>query len=166
MPLPGLPTIQPHTVLEQALATPNDALAYTLIFILAAIPWIEILLVIPPALALGLDPILVTLTASLGNAATLYAAILLHERLAKRWQNHPKTSKSKRTARARNLWKKYGLAPLAIASPLLTGSHLAAILALLLGSKRGPVTLWMTTSLAAWSILLTLATIQGIAILT
>lgn len=151
--------------IEETLHGADDATAYLLVLLLAAIPWIEILLVIPPAIALGLDPFLVTLTAFAGNAATLYAAILLHARLSIWWQARQEETKSKRSERARHLWDAYGLGPLAIASPLVTGSHLAALLALLFGSKRSHVTFWMTTSLAAWSLLLTAATLAGMEVI-
>ncbi len=149
--------------IQDTLTQANPLIAYILLFTLAAIPFIEILLVIPPAITLGMDPLLVTIIAFTGNTLTLLLAITLKTHLTQRWANTPP---NKRWQRAQQLWTKHGLGALAIASPLATGTHLAALIALLLGSTRQHVTAWMIASLAAWSITLTLLTLTGLHTLT
>ncbi len=137
---------------------------YLLVFVLAAIPWLEILLVIPAGVAIGLDPLLVAVVAFAGNALPIYGIVLAYERLATRF-GWGENEGSKRRERARRVWNRYGLPGLALAAPVLTGVHLAAVIALGLGARGRSTLGWMTASIAVWTVAITMATVAGIAVL-
>ncbi len=67
---------------------------YFLVFLLAATPWIELLVVIPGALAAGLEPHWVAVLAFAGNAwpvvALVYGYELLRARLKSRLHSNSK----------------------------------------------------------------------------
>jgi len=144
--------------------------AYALVFILAAVPWFEILIVIPPAIAMGLDPFIVSFLAFTGNMATVLLLIFAHQALHTLWKkfrvNKDSPEKahvpSKRRKKAISLWNNYGLPGVAMMGPLILGTHFAALIALSLGSEKYPVVFWMMISLFIWTILITVASYHGI----
>ena len=144
---------------------------YVLVFVLAAIPWFEILLVIPPAVALGFDPVAVALLAFLGNVLPIYGIVAFHDRLSRWWASRRTTSEdderseSKRRQRAKRVWNRYGLPGLALAAPVVTGVHLAAVIALGLRASGRDVAVWMTASIALWTVVLVVATVAGVSAL-
>lgn len=151
--------------IEETLADSDGVWQYVLVFALAAIPWFEVLLVVPPAVALGLDPLLVAVTAFLGNGLTLYAVIVLNARVLSWWRQRRSGSASARRERAQALWERFGLRVFAFASPVATGTHIGAVLALLFGASRRAVTVWMSVSLAAWTVALVVASSLGLSLL-
>ncbi|MBS4024566.1 MAG: hypothetical protein KGZ96_02705 [Clostridia bacterium] len=60
----------------------------------------------------------------------------------------------------------YGVPGLALAGPLLTGVHLAALVALGLGAQKNAVSIWMTISLLIWTVVVTAASVFGLEQLT
>lgn len=70
-----------------ALYTAKGLIAYALVFILAATPWIELLLVIPSGIAIGLNPLAVSVLALAGNLTTVYLLVLAYESLHSIWKN-------------------------------------------------------------------------------
>lgn len=146
---------------------------YLLIFVLAATPWIEILFVIPPAIAAGLHPIAVAFTAFLGNILPIVGIIYLYEKWLQ-WRRsrqkeesseQPTSVPSRRRTLGRKIWDKYGLPGLALLAPLVTGVHLAAIIALLSQSPRMAILVWMLLSLILWTVMLTVVTQYGLDLL-
>ena len=155
------PLAQSPEVWARELLADADGLGrYLLIFLLAAVPLLEILVVIPLGVGLGSQPLLVAIAAFFGNVLPIYGIIAAHERvdayLARRRDD---SEPSKRRQRAKQLWEKYGLPGLAVASPVSTGVHLAAVFALGLGSTRRSTALWMTASIAAWTVVITLGSV-------
>lgn len=137
--------------------------AYAVVFVLAAIPWWEILLVVPPAIALGLNPVLVGVVAFLGNVLPVYLIIAVHGR-ATRWlerRREKRGERAKRSKRANRIFERYGLGGLALAAPLLTGVHLATVIALLLDAPPRNVAVWMTAGIAVWTVVLVVASVVG-----
>ncbi|MGF7186046.1 hypothetical protein GGQ84_002139 [Desulfitispora alkaliphila] len=130
---------------------------YLIVFVLAATPWVELLLVVPIGIARGLNPVLVGVVAFLGNVIPVFLILLGFKKLEKWWK--PSGKRSERAARFLN---KYGLPGLAMVAPLLTGIHLATVIALALGAARQKTAYWMTLSLALWTIGLTAAVVLGI----
>lgn len=128
--------------------------SYLAVLILGAIPWIELVAVIPLGIVFGLNPIAVTILGFAGNWVTMFMVIALFDRLQKWWgkRNSGNPSESKRGKRAKAIWERYGLPGLAIVGPLLIGSHIAAAVAMAFKAPRAAVTAWMTISLAVWSI--------------
>lgn len=138
---------------------------YLLIFILAATPWVELLLVIPAGLAMGLDPVLVALLAFAGNAIPVFVIVFLY----KYWQewrsarNNPgPVVMSRRRQRAMNIWNRYGLPGLALSGPLVTGIHLATIIALVFKPQKNSLLIWMNLSLMLWTIGMTVISFFGL----
>ncbi len=136
---------------------------YVLIFILAAIPWIEIAVVIPLAIIRGANPLLVGVISFLGNLATVYLLIYFYEKY-EAWQSKRKTKKKKkkRTKRAVEIWNKYGLPGLSLSGPIITGAHLAVVIAISLGAKKQLTFRWTTISLGLWTIVLTVTSYYGV----
>ena len=151
----------------------DGPVGYGLVFALAAIPLVEILLVIPPALALGMDPILVGVLAFVGNALSAAGYVALHGRL-RTWRRR-RTGDGERVGfrdgtggrhgRGRRLFERFGLGGLALAAPIATGTHLAAAMALVVGARGRAVVGWMTVSLALWTVALVVASVVGLSVL-
>ncbi|OEF97605.1 hypothetical protein BHF68_14705 [Desulfuribacillus alkaliarsenatis] len=176
---------------------------------MAAIPWVEIVLVIPLAIASGLNPYWVTLIAFIGNALPILIIIAAYEKWES-WRAERKRRKelaeqesvdlqpaelqstelqstelqstelqstelqsteaqdaseeqpSKRGKRGRKIWNKYGLPGFALLAPAVTGIHLAAVMALAFKSPKRPTAIWMTTSLALWSVTMGVVSYYGL----
>lgn len=141
---------------------------YVGVFVAAATPWIEILLVIPAAVALGLQAVPVGVVAFVGNALPVAALVLAHGawgRRRDRRRGDLEQAPSARRQRAQRIMDRYGLPALAAAGPLVTGIHLATVMALALGARRGAILAWMTASLAAWTTTLVVLAELGAALL-
>lgn len=139
-------------------------LGYALVFLFAAIPWFEIFLVIPVGIGLGMNAVAVAVFAFLGNALSVYAVLVFHDRVRAWWMRRRATEAKPRErarGRARAIWDRYGLAGLALCSPMVTGVHLAALIALATGSKKRAVGAWLTASIALWTVILTAASYYG-----
>jgi hypothetical protein len=118
---------------------------------------LEILVVIPIGIGLGLNAVGVAVSAFLGNVLPIYGIIAFYSQLKTWWDRRRENTEtsSTRRERAQAIWNRYGLPGLAIVSPVATGVHLAATLALALGSRRRAVAAWMTLAIALWTVLLT-----------
>lgn len=169
---PSSTSVNPHSLvigIEETLAAASGPLAYALVFVLAAIPWLEILLVIPPAIALGLDPVAVGFLAFLGNVLPIYGIVVFYRRLSawlrRRRGGENDGTESKRYRRARRVWNRYGIAGLSLSAPIVTGVHLAAVIALGLRTPGRTVAGWMTVSIALWTVVLVAATVAGLSVL-
>jgi Ca2+/H+ antiporter, TMEM165/GDT1 family len=144
---------------------------YVGVFLAAATPWLEILLVIPAGVAVGLDAVPVGVVAFLGNALPVTGIVLAHD-AAQRWRirrrqrrgGQARAVPSPRTERARRIMRRYGLPVLALAGPLVTGIHVATAIALALGARRLAVVWWMTASLALWTVVVTALAAAGVAL--
>lgn len=134
---------------------------YILVFILAAIPIIEIGIVIPLSLVKGLNPILVAIFAFLGNLSTVYLLIVFFEKY-QQWRGKRKDKPKKRSKRAVDIWNKYGLPGLSITAPILIGSHIAVIIAIAFGANKFLTLLWITISLGLWAIAFTVVSYYGV----
>ena len=192
--------------------------------LLAATPWVELLVVVPLGIGWGVAPIPLAIAVMVGNTASLLPVLWLHTRWhdwraarkARReadQSNHrppdlpapqdpvsdPETApvparetparsndvsaekaagdvereeadldapeeefSTRRGARVRRLWQKYGLPGVAFLAPLVTGVHLAAAFALLAGATRRDVFLWFTASIILWTIGLTVVSVLGL----
>ena len=138
---------------------------YILVFVLAATPWVELLLVIPAGLAMGLNPFPVAFIAFAGNAIPVFLIVYGY----KYWETWRKTkvktgtaAVSRRKQRALTIWNKYGLPGMALSGPLLTGIHLATIIALAFKPPRKNLLLWMNFSLLIWTVGMTIVSFYGI----
>jgi Ca2+/H+ antiporter, TMEM165/GDT1 family len=144
---------------------------YLTVFVMAATPLLELLVVIPIGIGYGLHPVPVAFVVFLGNTLPVLGIVLLFEQW-RAWRVRRAAAaaqpggvgeaESGRQRRARDLWRRYGLAGLALLAPLLTGVHLAAVMALALGSPRRATAAWMTASIAVWTVGVTAVTVAGI----
>ncbi len=137
---------------------------YLLVFIGAAIPWVEIALVIPLGIIGGLSPIGVMAAAFIGNMLTLIPVIIGFEKV-KAWYARRQEQKgkepSRRSQRAKTIWNKYGLPGLALLGPILIGIHIAAFIGMSLGARKNWSIFWMTASLAIWTLVFGIGTMLG-----
>jgi hypothetical protein len=60
--------------------------AYLTVFVAAAIPWLEVLLVVPAGIVAGLPPVPTALVGAAGNATTLVPLVVGGDRLRAWWQ--------------------------------------------------------------------------------
>ncbi|ARJ38128.1 DNA-binding protein [Sporosarcina sp. P21c] len=141
-------------------------LEYILVFLGAAIPWIEIMIVVPLGIIRGLSPIWVIVLSFAGNMATVLLLIVgfqhIKEWMARRKQKKGKgKSESKRQQRAEQIMNKYGLPVLALAGPILIGTHIAAFIGLVLGAKKMNTAIWSAVSIALWCLVFGILTAMG-----
>jgi Ca2+/H+ antiporter, TMEM165/GDT1 family len=160
-------------------------LAYATVFVAAAIPWLEVLLVVPAGIVAGLPPIPTAVVGAVGNAATLVPLVLAGDRLRSWWRTRrgrrhdpdPESPQDEagstprgdaegggggRGGRARRLYDRFGLPGMALLGPLLTGVHVAAVVALTAGSPRRPTLGWLLGGIVLWSVLAAAATVYGL----
>ena len=143
------------------------AWGYLAVALGAALPWLEILFVIPPAIALGLDPTLVGVVALLGNVLPVVAIVAGYARLdrwsrARRGRPLPGAEAGRRGSRGRRVLARYGVPGLALLGPLVTGVHLAVVIMLASGGRPRPALVWTSASLAAWTLALVVLTVAGV----
>lgn len=155
---------------------------YLGIFVMAATPWLELIVVIPIGIGAGLHPVPVAIVSFLGNALPVLLIIYGMDWVRKRqwyqrfvqkrkdkahnkWENaDPKklAKKEKRQERMKRILDKYGIPGIALAGPGITGIHLATALAMGFQGGRKQIVLWMNASLAIWTIAMTIASVTGI----
>ncbi|SDN79909.1 Putative small multi-drug export protein [Psychrobacillus sp. OK028] len=137
---------------------------YFLVFLGAAIPWLELGLVIPLGIISGMNPVAVIIVGFVGNMATVLALIIGYDKfklwLAKRNEGKGK-KESKRSERAKVLWNKYGLPGMLLLGPILIGTHVAAFIGMTLGASKVKTLLWSTISIGVWAIIFGLVTSLG-----
>lgn len=157
--------------------------SYLLVFLLAGIPLVELIAVVPLAIIGGLSPVPVAILGFLGNALTVILLIVfvdrvrgwmrarkqkrigVREQVGEEFQNNEEViieQDSKKEKRARVLFDKYGLPGLTIFGPILVGSHITAFMGMSFGSKRRLVSGWMLASLGLWTIASAVAASYGV----
>lgn len=143
----------------------NGIWKYVVLFLLAAAPILDVFIVVPLGVGLGMNPIAVGIIGFARNFLMVLILGLFFRQFSrwreKRRQKKGITEPTKRETRARRIWERYGLPDLAIVAPGIVGTDLAAILALTLGSSRVRVIVWMAISLAIWTIALTIGSVYG-----
>lgn len=141
--------------------------AYLTVALAAAVPWLEVLLVVPVGIVAGLSPVAVVVVAAAGNVASLVPVVLAGDRLRAWWRRRRRqpaeaATDHGRSARARRLTRRYGLPGVALLGPLLTGIHVAALAALAGGADRRATLVWASLGVVAWSAIAGVATAFGI----
>ncbi|PIC74926.1 small multi-drug export protein [Sporosarcina sp. P17b] len=139
-------------------------LEYLLVFLGAAVPWIEIMIVIPLGIIRGLSPMWVMILSFAGNMATILLLIIGFQPI-KEWMDRRKQKKgkgeSKRQQRAKKIMNTYGLPVLALAGPILIGTHIAAFIGLVFGAKKLNTAIWSAVSIALWCLVFGILTAMG-----
>ncbi len=131
---------------------------YSLVFIAAAAPWLEIVVVIPVAIGAGLAPLPVMVVSFVGNALPVFGIVALFDW----WERRRGPVRQRWQGRAMRVWTRWGVPGLALAGPAVTGIHLATVMALALRADRRATALWMTLSLVLWTVGTGLVTVLGI----
>ncbi|MBB5180671.1 putative membrane protein [Planomicrobium koreense] len=142
---------------------------YFMVFLGAAIPWMEIALVIPLGVVWGLSPFWVMVLAFVGNLLTVLALIIGFDKF-KGWHQKRQEAKgktpSKKSERAKDIMNKYGLPGLALLGPILIGTHIAAFVGMTLGATKRNTTIWLTVSIGLWTLIFGLGTALGFDLFT
>lgn len=140
----------------------ETVLAYGAVFLAAAVPWIEVLFVVPAAILAGLDPWLTGLLAFSGNFLPVLMIVYAGRWWPWRWPRLPAPGlASGRAWRGQKLADRYGVPGLAFAGPMLIGVHLSTMLALACRARQPVILYWMAASLIFWTVLVTLLTLLG-----
>lgn len=159
------PTATASTGVADAFGT-DSGVGYLMVFVLAAVPWIEVFFVVPAAVGLGMKPVFVAVLAFLGNVFPVFAIIAVRERVGDWWKRRRGDSEpSRRTKRARRLFDRYGTPGLGLSAPMTTGVYLGAVVALLLGARDRSVVVWMTLGVALWTVVFTVGSVVGFSFL-
>ncbi|PIC77799.1 DNA-binding protein [Sporosarcina sp. P19] len=140
-------------------------ITYLFVFLAGAAPGFEVLVAVPLGILRGMSIATAVVVGFAGNALTIILEIMVFQKLKTWWESKKKTdgkTPSKRTARAEKIWKRFGIPGLALLGPVLIGSHLAAFLALALGSSKSQTAFWLLLSLAIWSIAFGTLTVFGV----
>ena len=122
---------------------------YTIIFLLAAIPFFEVAMIVPFAIIGGIPAIPVIIIAFLGNLLTIILLIVFID-YVRNWRK--KKKRKDKNKRAKKIWDKYGLPGLAFIGPFFIGTHLTALLDISFGGTRSKTLVLMTASIAFWAI--------------
>jgi hypothetical protein len=131
----------------------SELAAYLAVLAAAATPWIEVLLVVPAGMLAGLPWGPTVVVATVGNVATLVPVVVAADRLETWWRRRrDDDGGSSRQGRARRVLQRYGVPGLAAVGPLLTGAHLAALVAMAAGADRRRVLVWFTAGIALWAL--------------
>lgn len=136
---------------------------YALIFLGAAIPWLEVLIVVPLGIVWGLSPVIVMVVGFFGNMITVIPVIFMFDKL-KTWyvRHRQKQGKSSnKSVRAASLFKKYGVIGSALLGPILTGTHIAAFIGMSMGATKKSMMNWMSISIAGWVLVAGIVTSFG-----
>lgn len=137
---------------------------YFFVFLGAAIPWLEIALVIPLGIIRGLSPVWVMLIAFIGNMSTVLLLILAFQKV-RNWMERRNMKKgkgeSKRQQRGENIMNKYGLPALTMLGPILIGTHIAAFIGLVFGANKVSTAVWSAVSIAVWCLVFGVLTAMG-----
>src|SRR5690625_377325 len=106
---------------------------YTIIFLLAAIPFFEVAIILLFAIIGGIPAILFIIIVFLGNLLTIILLIVFID-YVRNWRK--KKKRKDKNKRSKKIWDKYGLPGLAFIGPFFIGTHLTALLAISFGGTR------------------------------
>lgn len=131
------------------------------ILMVAGLGALELWAAIPTGFALGLHPVVTAASAATGAIFAVLAVVALGGR-AQAWlaRGHDRSDGGQR--RLRDLWRRYGVAGLGLAAPLLVGAPIGTVVGLLLGAPPRSLSFWMALGVSAWSVALTLAGALGL----
>jgi uncharacterized membrane protein len=143
--------------------------AYVLVFLAAATPVLEILVVIPAGVLAGMPPGPTALVAVIGNLSTVMLVAVAGDRILGWWrQRRPGRDgrPGRRSERAGELARRWGVPGLAFLAPITTGTHIATLAALATGSGSRRVLRWMAAGLVVWAVAVAAAAAAGLGLFT
>lgn len=142
----------------------DRVIAYVLVAVAAGTPWLEVLLVVPAAIVAGLSPVPVVVLAAVGNIVTIVPVVLLADRV-RAWLRRRRSGEDStppRAGRGQRVMERYGLPGLALLGPLVTGIHVAALVAVGAGASRRATLVWLSLGVLAWSIVMGVVSVVGL----
>jgi uncharacterized membrane protein len=143
--------------------------AYVLVFLAAATPVLEVLVVVPSGVLAGLSPVPTAIIAVAGNLATVVLVAVAGDRMLGWWRRRRPAAgaePSPRSRRGGELVRRWGVPGLAFLAPLTTGTHVGTVAALAIGAPRRRVLLWMSAGVAVWASIAAAATTTGLDVFT
>jgi hypothetical protein len=123
---------------------------------------VELWFGIPLGLYLGLNPVIIAITAATGSILSAVLVATLGDGLRNSFLKLRYGEKTPRKGRIYDIWKKYGIIGLGLLSPLLLGAPIGAALGIGLGAPKDRLLLWMSIGIVFWSALLTFAGFYGL----
>ena len=125
------------------------------VFFATAVPLVDAVVMVPMAIAFGLNPTLTVILATAGDAiAILVFAFLsssIRSRIIRRREAKGKTGESPRFEKAVRTFDKYGIYGMAIAAPALIGTQIAAMASVAAGVKPFRASTLIIASTLIWS---------------
>jgi uncharacterized membrane protein len=125
------------------------------VFIATAVPLVDAVVMVPLAIAFGLNPALTVILATAGDAiAILVFAFLsfnIRSRMIRRREAKGKTGESPRFAKAVRTFDKYGIYAMALAAPAFIGTQIAAMASVAAGVKPARASALIILSTLLWS---------------
>lgn len=153
--------------LKSIITSFDGRIRYGLVGLLSAAPVVEIIFIIPIAVALDMNPFIVAIVAAIGNLSTVYAIIWLYNLLINRYQYFANIARvDEDETKIKSYWDNYGLPGIAISAPWIMGTRTSTIVALGMGSERRIVFAWMTITVIAWSFIIAFGSYFGIDVIT
>jgi uncharacterized membrane protein len=143
--------------------------SYVLVFVAAATPVLEVLVVIPAGMLAGLPAVPTALVAVAGNLSTVVLVAVAGDRIRGWWRRRRPGrgpdrdgNPSRRSRRAQQLADRWGVPGMAFLAPITTGTHVATVAALATGGGTRRVLRWMAAGLVVWAVAVTAATAAGL----
>ncbi len=125
------------------------------VFLATAVPLVDAVVMVPLAIAFGLNPILTVILATAGVAiAILVFAFLsfnIRNRMIRRREAKGKTGESPRFEKAVRTFDKYGIYAMALAAPAFIGTQIAAMASVAAGVKPARASALIIASTLLWS---------------
>jgi hypothetical protein len=133
----------------------------TIIAVFAA-GMLELWLAIPLGLALGLNPVIISLSSMAGSIVAVLVVAYTGDNLRShilKWRYKEEQIPS---SQLYHIWNKYGVVGLGLTSPLIFGAPLGTAVGIALGAKKEKLIIWMSLGIMVWSLGLTWAVFMGI----
>ena len=125
------------------------------VFFATAVPLVDAVVMVPMAIAFGLNPTLTVILATAGDAiAILVFAFLsssIRSRIIRRREAKGKTGESPRFEKAVRTFDKHGIYAVALTAPALIGTQIAAMASVAAGVKPFRASTLIIASTLIWS---------------
>ena len=131
------------------------------VFFATAVPLVDAVVMVPMAIAFGLNPTLTVILATAGDAIEIvvfaYLSSTMRNRIIKRREAKGKTGESPKFEKAVRMFDKYGIYGMAIAAPALIGTQIAAMASVAAGVKPFRASTLIIASTLIWSAAIAIA---------
>jgi hypothetical protein len=125
------------------------------VFIATAVPLVDAVVMVPLAIAFGLNPALTVILATAGDAIAILVFAFLssnfRNRMIRRREAKGKTGESPRFEKAVRTFDKYGIYAMALAAPAFIGTQIAAMASVAAGVKPARASALIILSTLLWS---------------